>query len=64
MNTRQIISLAALAAALLAGAVSSERLLKASHSRDEERFAREIPTVNLPRDLREQNWGGGSCVHA
>jgi len=25
---------------------------------------RELPTVNLPRELREWNWGGGSCVHA
>lgn len=24
----------------------------------------EVPVVNLPRDLREWNWGGGSCVHA
>jgi hypothetical protein len=24
----------------------------------------ENPIVNLPRDLREWNWGGGSCVHA
>ncbi len=24
----------------------------------------EIPIVNLPRALREWNWGGGSCVHA
>jgi hypothetical protein len=22
------------------------------------------PTMELPRQLREQNWGGGSCVHA
>jgi len=22
------------------------------------------PTMELPRPLREQNWGGGSCVHA
>lgn len=22
------------------------------------------PTMELPRALREQNWGGGSCVHA
>lgn len=24
----------------------------------------EIPIVNIPRSLREWNWGGGSCVHA
>ena len=24
----------------------------------------EIPWMNLPRELREWNWGGGSCVHA
>jgi hypothetical protein len=24
----------------------------------------EIPTVNLPVNLRQSNWGGGSCVHA
>lgn len=24
----------------------------------------EFPCVNLPRELREWNWGGGSCVHA
>jgi hypothetical protein len=24
----------------------------------------EIPMLNLPRALREWNWGGGSCVHA
>ena len=64
MNTKQRLSLAALAAAILAGAVSSETLLRASNTRDEEHFAREIPTVNLPRELREPNWGGGSCVHA
>ncbi len=23
-----------------------------------------VPVVNIPRDLREWNWGGGSCVHA
>ncbi len=25
---------------------------------------REEPVVNLPRSMREWNWGGGSCVHA
>lgn len=25
---------------------------------------REVPVFNLPPPLREQNWGGGSCVHA
>lgn len=25
---------------------------------------RETPVMNLPMDLREHNWGGGSCVHA
>lgn len=24
----------------------------------------EIPAANIPRELREWNWGGGSCVHA
>jgi hypothetical protein len=24
----------------------------------------ELPIANLPRSLREWNWGGGSCVHA
>lgn len=24
----------------------------------------EMPWMNLPRELREWNWGGGSCVHA
>lgn len=24
----------------------------------------EVPAMNLPRELREWNWGGGSCVHA
>ncbi len=24
----------------------------------------EIPVANVPRSLREWNWGGGSCVHA
>lgn len=24
----------------------------------------EVPVVNMPRGLREWNWGGGSCVHA
>lgn len=26
--------------------------------------ADELPWMNLPRPLREWNWGGGSCVHA
>jgi hypothetical protein len=24
----------------------------------------EVPAMNIPRALREWNWGGGSCVHA
>ena len=28
------------------------------------RPAPEVPVVNIPRSLREWNWGGGSCVHA
>lgn len=24
----------------------------------------EVPTMNLPLNARQQNWGGGSCVHA
>jgi hypothetical protein len=24
----------------------------------------EVPTMNLPWSARQQNWGGGSCVHA
>lgn len=24
----------------------------------------ELPVVNIPRSMREWNWGGGSCVHA
>ena len=27
-------------------------------------FVDERPQVNLPHELREWNWGGGSCVHA
>jgi len=23
-----------------------------------------VPECMVPRDLRQQNWGGGSCVHA
>lgn len=26
--------------------------------------AAEVPTVNLPLEARQKNWGGGSCVHA
>lgn len=26
--------------------------------------APEVPAMNLPEDLRQENWGTGSCVHA
>src|SRR5687768_14605354 len=64
MNAKYVYFLVAPAIALVAGAVSYESFTRASNFRDELRFAREIPTVNLPRELREPNWGGGSCVHA
>jgi len=35
-----------------------------SRAKASARPAPEIPVVNLPRSLREWNWGGGSCVHA
>ena len=63
MNTKQLLVLATLVGLALLAALWSEGLLPAEDTADE-RFAKEIPTVDLPRELREQNWGGGSCVHA
>jgi hypothetical protein len=62
MHAKTILPLAAIAAFVAAVALS-EPFLPASDSA-EARYAKEIPTVDLPRELRERNWGGGSCVHA
>ena len=61
MNAKSTLSLAAVFVAILAAAAFDTSI--PTDDSAEARYAKEIPTVDLPRELREQNWGGGSCVH-
>lgn len=60
--------LAASGAALLGGAglerLAGGRMFSGKRPWTHAPIADEIPWMNLPREMREWNWGGGSCVHA
>ena len=67
MRTAPVIGLLLLAAALLlsaSSALTDSEAARVPGLSAIAHVAREIPVINLPRALREWNWGGGSCVHA